>query len=114
MDLSGLDSTRRRIKGSAYSVSDAERARYGGPEYLLIAEPDNEADPSAVAVYGKGHRVGYVSTPRAAGLAPLLAQIDADAFRVTGVGTSESHGTRLWVDVPKVDSLRRFIREHGR
>jgi hypothetical protein len=44
----------------------------------------------------------------------LLAQIDADAFQVTGVGTSESHGTRLRVDVPKVDLLRRFIRGHGR
>ncbi|MFC7404298.1 HIRAN domain-containing protein [Georgenia alba] len=101
--------TRTRVKGSAYAVSDAERARYGGREHLLIAEPDNEADPSAVAAYGKGHRVGYLSTARAASLAPLLAQLPGDAFRVTGSSTTSSTIV-LWVDVPKVEPLRRFVR----
>ncbi len=111
MDLSALDAVRMRIKGSAYAVSDAERRRQGGAEYLLIREPDNEVDPSAVAVYGmKGVRVGYVSTARAASLSPLLAQLDADAFKVSGAGATAS-SIVLWVDVPRVDALRRFVRD---
>lgn len=111
MDLSALDSVRMRIKGSAYAVSDAERRRQGGFEYLLIREPDNEADPSAVAVYGmKGVRVGYVSTARAASLSPLLAQLDVDAFKVSGAGATAS-SIVLWVDVPRVDALRKFVRD---
>ena len=111
IDLRSLDSVRLRIKGSAHSVSDAERRRQGGPEYLLIPEPDNEVDPTAVAVYGiKGRRVGYVSTTRGAMLSPPLAQLDADAFKVGGAGATKS-SIVLSVDVPKADALRRFVRE---
>lgn len=107
VDLSGLESVRMRVKGVAHSLADPERSRHGGRDYLLIPEPDNPADASAVAVYGKGRRVGYISTARAATLAPLLARIGADAYRVTGTGTSPS-STMLWVDVPKVDGLRKL------
>lgn len=110
MDLSGLDSVRLRIKGSAHSVSDAERRRQGGPEYLLIREPDNEVDPTAVAVYGlRGRRVGYVSATRGAMLSPLLAQLDADAFKVSGEGATR-RSIVLHVNVPKADALRSFVR----
>lgn len=111
MDLSELESVRLRVRGSAHSVSDAERRRQGGGEYLLIREPDNEVDPTAVAVYGmRGRRVGYVSATRGAMLAPLLAELDADAFKVSGEGATK-HSVVLWVDVPKADGLRRFVRE---
>jgi|SRR5665647_10325 len=109
LDLAPLDSVRTRIKGSAYWVTDGERKKYGGPEYLLIREPENEADASAVAVYGNGRKVGHISAASAARLAPLLDQLDADAFRVTGAGTTQNSMV-LWVDVPKTDALRRFVR----
>lgn len=111
LDLSALDSVRMRIKGSAYTVSDSERVRYGGPEYYLIREPDNEVDRTAVAVYGvRGHRVGYVAASRAASLSPLLERLDADAFKVSGAG-SVGGSIVLWVDIPRVGELRRFVRD---
>lgn len=109
VDLSGLDSVRTRIKGSGYWVTDAERRRFGGREYLLVCEPDNEADPHAVAVYGKGRKVGHLSAARAASLTPLLDQLGGEAYRVTGTGVT-ANSTVLWVDVPKVDALRKFVR----
>lgn len=114
VDLTGLESVRMRVKGSAYTVSDTERRRQGGPEYLLIREPDNEIDPSAVAVYGvKGHRVGYLSAARAKMASPLLAQLGADAYKVSGTGATKT-SIVLWVDVPKADALRRFVRESAK
>lgn len=111
IDLSSLDAIRMRIKGSAYSVSDTERVRQGGSAYLLIREPDNDADPQAVAVYGmRGLRVGYVSTSRAASTSPLLAQLDADAFRVSGAG-AVAGSIVLWVDLPKLGPLRKFVQQ---
>lgn len=111
MDLSALDSVRMRIKGSAYTISDAGRRRHSGPSYLLIREPDNEVDASAVAVYGiRGNRVGYLSATRAAMVSSLLAKLDADAFLVSGAGTTKT-SIVISVDVPKADALRRFVRE---
>ncbi|MCC6497897.1 MAG: hypothetical protein IT193_16720 [Propionibacteriaceae bacterium] len=112
VDLSGLDSVRTRIKGSGYCVTDAGRKLYGGTEYLLIPEPDNPIDPSAVAVYGKGRRVGYLSTARAGTIAPILTRLGADGYRVTGTGTTPN-SVVLWVDVPKVAGLRKFARTHS-
>ncbi|RYG71577.1 hypothetical protein EON77_12830, partial [bacterium] len=88
IDLAPLDSVRTRIKGSAFYVTDDERRKYGGPEYLLIREPDNPVDSGAVAVYGRGRKVGHLSTARAASLAPLLDALTGNAYRVTGTGTS--------------------------
>lgn len=111
VDLSALESARMRIKGSAYTVNDAERRRQSGPSYLLIREPDNEADAFAVAVYGmRGRRVGYLSASRAATVSPLLAQLDGDAFKVSGAGTTKT-SIVISVDVPKADALRRFVRD---
>ena len=75
-----------------------------------MREPDNPTDVQAVAVYGRGHRVGYLSQARAASTAPLLAQLRGDAFRVTGTGTTPN-SIVLWVDAPKVDALRK-LRDH--
>lgn len=105
IDLTSLPSVRTRVKGSAYSVTDAERRKYGGTEYFLVREPENPTDPRAVAVYGSGHRVGYLSQARAASTSPLLAELQGDAFQVSGTGTT-ANSIVLWVDVPTVGSLR--------
>ncbi|WP_425499035.1 HIRAN domain-containing protein [Oerskovia flava] len=91
IDLSDLDSLRLRITGTAYCVTDDERRRYGGTEYLLVCEPDNETDSSAVAVYGRGSRVGYLPRARAASICPVTL-MDADAFRVSGAGSGIENG----------------------
>lgn len=98
---------RSRIHGTSYWVSDEDRRQYGGRTYVLLREPKNPHDPNAVAVYGRGRKVGYVSAGRAAAIAPILDQIGADAYRVSGEGVSRN-SLRLWVGVPKVDGLRRL------
>lgn len=108
VDLAELPSLRTRIKGSAYWVTDAERRRHGGNEYLLVREPSNEHDPNAVAVYGCGRKVGYLSTAKAAALAPPLDQLGADAYRVTGAGAN-AQSIRLWIDLPRTPALRDFV-----
>lgn len=112
LSLSALDSTRLRVKGSAYQLTAAERHRFGGKRYLLVRESENEYDPNAVAVYGNGRRVGYLSAAKAEALAPLLDQLDADAFEVAGAGTT-ADSMKLWVDLPKITELRRFLRERS-
>lgn len=109
VDLRALESVRTRIKGVGYCVEDGDRRKFGGREYLLIPDPGNAFDPKAVAVYGKGRMVGYLSASRAGMLSPILQQMDADAFKVSGTGTS-SNSIMLWVDAPKVEALRKFAR----
>lgn len=110
IDLTGVESTRMKVKGIAYWASDSERARYGGQEYLLVREPDNEHDAHAIAVYGGGRKLGYVSASRAALLAPLLDALPGDAFRVGGAAVPGGTTTRLWVDLPRVPALRAYVR----
>ena len=104
-----------RIKGSANWVTDSARAKFGGAEYLLVREPENEFDTTAVAVYGKGREVGYLSSVKAAGLAPILDPLafdafDAfDAFKAGGASVFEK-SIRLWVDVPNLAQLRQFLK----
>lgn len=108
LDLREVDSTRMRIVGSANWVTNEERAVYGGQEYLLVREPDNEHDGSAVAVYGKGRKIGYLSAARAASIAPQLDELSADAYTVGG--TTVLGGTvRLWVNVPRTPALRAYV-----
>lgn len=109
LDLRNVPSTRMRIKGSANWVTDDERAKYGGTEYLLVREPANEFDLNAVAVYGKGRKVGYVSAVKAAALAPILDPLPFDAFLLGGTSVVEN-SIRLWVDVPKLPELRKFTK----
>lgn len=110
LDLRHLESTRTRIKASGSQVTDDERSKYGGTEYLLVREPQNEHDAQAIAIYGKGRCVGYVSASAAARLSPELDQLHADAFLVSGASTVGG-SIRLWVDLPRVPNLRRFVRE---
>ena len=53
--------------------------------------------------------MGHLSAARAASLTPLLDQLGGEAYRVTGTGVT-ANSTVLWVDVPKVDALRKFVR----
>ena len=110
LDLREVLSTRMRIKGSANWVKDSARPKFGGTEYLLVREPENEFDTSAVAVYGKGRKVGYLSSVKAAGLAPILDPLGFDAFIVGGASVFEN-SIRLWVDVPVLAELRRFLKK---
>ncbi len=113
LDLTTLESVRTRIKGSFGSVTFGEREKFGGSDYLLVREPKNSHDASAVAVYGKGRRVGYVSATRAEKMAPLLDALPGDAFRIAGAGTDAERGSRLWADLPTADALRRFLKAQG-
>ena len=108
-DLRHLESLRLRIRGSFANVTDAERRKYGGREYLLVREPQNPHDGNAVAVYSGDRRVGYVTAARASSLAPLLDRLEADAFRVSGEGVNSS-SIRLWVDVPRTPPLRDYVK----
>lgn len=103
-----LPSSRFRIKGSAYVVTYDERERFGGAEYQLRREPKNRHDSQAIAIYGQDRKVGYISTSKAATLAPLLDQLPETAFIVGGTGVSDA-SIALWVDVPSAPALRAFV-----
>ncbi|QBR75336.1 hypothetical protein E3O41_02375 [Microbacterium sediminis] len=99
-----------RVKGTAAYVPDRQRRQVGGSAYTLVREPNNAHDPNAVAVLGReGRKVGYVSAARAAILAPLLDQLGADGYRVAGADATE-YSVKLWVDIPKVDAMRTFVK----
>jgi hypothetical protein len=112
-DLRALPSTRYRIKGSAYVLSDANRERFGGAEYQMRREPRNRHDALAIAIYGQGHKVGYISAAKAASIAPLLDELPEIAFTVSGAGVATT-SIRLWVDVPSLPSLRNYVKSRAR
>lgn len=109
LDLKQVESTRMRIVGSANWVSDTARGKFGDTEYLLVREPNNRYDSTAVAVYGNGRKVGYLSAAKAAALTQILVDAPFDAFLVGGTSTIEN-SIRLWVDVPLLPSLRAFMK----
>lgn len=111
LDLRELPSSRFRIVGSAYWVSMAGREKHGDTEYLLVREPKNNWDKSAVAVYGKGRKVGHLSEKKAAAYAPILDAFDFDAFTVGGASVSVN-SSQLWVDLPSLPALRAFTKAH--
>lgn len=107
IDLSSLESMRMRIRGTSYYVTDDDRMRYGGTNYLLVREPDNPFDAEAIAVYGGTRKLGHVSAAKAARLAPLLDQLGADAYKVSG---ALEQGRYTRVDVPLIPALRAFVK----
>lgn len=113
LDLRELESFRTRIKGTAYVVPDDQRLEVGGTAYALIREPSNKHDPNAIAVHDGRRRVGYVSSARAGSMAPVLDIMGAPAYLVAGAAPGEA-GIRLWMDLPKLDALRRFAKGHRR
>lgn len=102
LDLKHIDSTRMRIVGSAHWVSDTAREQFGATAYLLVREPNNRHDSTAVAVYGQGRKVGYVSAAKAAALTQILIDAPFDAFLVGGastLGSSIRRVQRWWSSV---------------
>lgn len=109
LDLRELPSASFRIVGSSYWVTEAGRYRHGGNSYLLVREPDNESDVNAVAVYGKGRKVGYLSQAKASAIAPILDGLPFDAFCVGGQPPDDK-SIRMWVDVPAIPKLTAFAK----
>lgn len=107
LDLRELPSAKFRIVGSSYWVTETGRYRHGGKSYLLVREPQNDSDTNAVAVYGKGRKVGYLSQAKASALVPILDGLSYDAFRVGGEPPN-GDSMRMWVEVPAVPKLRAF------
>lgn len=112
LDLRDLETFRTRIKGTAFVVPDDERFEAGGTTYALIREPANTYDPNAIAVHDGHRRVGYVSSARAGSMAPILDSMSAPAFLVSGAAPGEA-GIRLWMDLPKIEALRRFAKSRA-
>lgn len=108
LDLRQVPSSRFRIVGSAYCVTEAERAEFGATDYLLKREPDNENDTNAVAVFGKGRKVGYLSAAKAAAIAATLDGLGFEVYQVGGTAVL-GNSVRLWVDIPKSADLRLFV-----
>lgn len=107
IDLRSLPAARFRIVGTAYWLRNSERARYGGQRYVLVREPENEHDANAVAVFGKGRKVGHLSAAKAAAVASELDRLGAAGFVVSGASVSPQ-SSRLWVDIPRLPALRSF------
>lgn len=101
-----------RVKGTVNYVPDALREHVGGQVYVLRREPDNAHDVNAIAVLWEGKKVGYVSAVKAQAMAPLLDQLGSRDFVVSGMGAYTS-STRLWVDVPKIPALRKFVADQA-
>ncbi|WP_163631078.1 HIRAN domain-containing protein [Microbacterium sp. B35-04] len=113
LDLRGLESTRMRVQGVANYVAYDERSKLISPELFLVREPGNEHDSAAIAVIGRqGRKLGYVSAARAQLLAPLLDQLAPSAFLVAGAADADG-GSQYWVNLPKVDALRRFVKSEN-
>ncbi|MCY0906203.1 HIRAN domain-containing protein [Arthrobacter sp. H14-L1] len=108
LDLRELPSSRFRIVGSAYWVTDSARYKHGGNDYVLVREPKNKWDANAVAVYSKGRKVGYLAEAKAAALAPIFDELAFDAYKVGGT-SPQGNSRRMWVDVPAIPKLRAFV-----
>lgn len=109
LDLRELPSGRFRIVGSSYWVTDSGRYKHGGSDYLLVREPKNKWDVNAVAVYGKGRKVGHLTEAKAAAFAPILDELAFDAYRVGGAPPADN-SIRMWVDLPAIPKLRAFVK----
>ncbi|SCZ51477.1 HIRAN domain-containing protein [Arthrobacter sp. UNCCL28] len=109
LELSGIKSVRTRVVGLSYWIPDSARGSYAVNEYLLVREPENEWDVNAVAVYGKGRKIGHLSAAKAAALAPIFDALDYDAFKVGGASVSQNSSS-LWVDLPALPALRAFVK----
>lgn len=110
LDLRALESTRMRVKGTSYYVPDSQRHRAGSRTYRLVREPENPHDDMAIAVIAEnGRKVGHVAASRAALMAPLLDELDADAYLVSGTAAS-AQSTALRVDLPRIPELRAYVK----
>lgn len=111
LDLRELQTVRARIVGSGFWVTTHERTVYGGMDYLLVREPENKHDENAVAIYGKGRKVGYVTTSKAAAMSSLLEAMGYDRYLIGGAGV-DPNSSKLWADLPSIPALRKFAKNH--
>lgn len=111
VDLTALPGIATRIVGQFAWLADDERDEYHAGTYLLVREPGNDYSVNAVAVFGRGRKVGYVPEGRARALAPLLDSIPGDAFVVT---SGEARGAKHQVVLPRVPDLRAFAARRAR
>lgn len=81
--------------------------------YRVSIEPRNRHDALTIAIYGRGHKVRYISAAKAASIAPLLDELPEIAFTVSGDGVPTT-SIRLWVDLPSLPSLRNCIKSRAR
>lgn len=91
-----------RVKGTAYYVTSHELAPRG--TCRLVAEPENEYDRYAVAVYIGERKVGHVTASRCRAISELLGRLPgpiAVSCRMTGQN-------RYWISLPSAPGLRRF------
>lgn len=107
LDLRATESTRHRVVGVGHWLTAEERKSFGGVDYLLVREPENEFDSNAVAVYLENRKIGYTTAARARILAPLLDPLPANSFRVSG-------DSDLAVNIPIPTALRQVRHSLGR
>lgn len=114
LDLRQIPTVRTRVKGTAYYVRDSQRKNLGALHYYLVREPDNKHDTYAIKVLTpRGRHVGHVAAKRAASMSPLLDTIGAEAYIVAGAAATE-HSVALWVDLPSIPELRKYVKaNHG-
>lgn len=109
VDLRMLDSRRLRVVGASHRLKEGERIEAW--TFQLVREPNNGHDENAIAVHlMSGRQVGYVAATQAESYAPLLDQLGR-RFLVTAVGSAGTTSSRLWVDLPKLGSLRALVAE---
>lgn len=75
----------------------------------MVREPKNEWDANAVAVYGKGRKVGHLTEAKATAFAPILDELPFDAYWVGGAPPADN-SIRMWVDLPAIPKLRTFVK----
>lgn len=108
LDLRSIPATKYGIAGCVHSVTQAGMFKHGSDEYLLIREPRNKHDSNAVAVFGKGRRVGYARRAKAEMLAPILDPLPYDAFLVAGTGMDAEK--QMTVSIPAAAALQKLVK----
>ncbi|BDZ63343.1 hypothetical protein [Agromyces mangrovi Wang et al. 2018] len=110
VDLRDLPAARLRISSVERHVPHDEVDAHTADSYLLVRERDPLHHPHLVAVYGRRRRIGHLTESKSRGLLPLLEELGADAYLVSGTETPDAGG-RLWVHAPRVPALRAFASE---
>lgn len=111
LDLRHLDSVPLKLRGISHYVSERGRAQFGDSELVLKREPTNPHDAIAIAVYGKGRKLGHVSAARAAQLTPMLDRLGYDGYLVDGIVEQvPGRMTQLHVMLPRVPVLRAWAK----
>lgn len=104
--IPGLPTTTVRCVGQGYYLSQRERDSLVMHHAFLVRDRRNPVDPLAVAVIRDDMRkVGYISAAKAKQFAPLLEHLDSLQVDCT------VDGSRLWLQLPSVPSLRREIKQ---